>query len=216
MSAADFRSIDDMPGTLAVFPLPGVMLFPRWPLPLNIFEPRYLNMVDDAMASDRLIGMVQSTGGDRQKPDIAGVGCAGRIAKYAETSDGRYLITLQGVCRFRIEAELDLPMPYRQVRPDWQPFALDFREESFAAPEIRDDLLGELRTYLDANELEADWDTIEESPLEAIVNGLAASLPFSVTDKQDLLEAQTLALRAGKLAALLHLDSAGPGNAGFQ
>jgi Lon protease-like protein len=108
MSSATYHSVDQLPDTLTVFPLPGVVLFPHWHLPLNIFEPRYLNMIDDAMAGNRLIGMIQSIGGSREKPDLIGVGCAGRITSYAETDDGRYLITLAGIARFRVLEELDV------------------------------------------------------------------------------------------------------------
>ena len=123
-----YRKTSDLPATLALFPLPGALVFPRWDLPLNIFEPRYLNMIDDAMAGSRLIGMIQSVGGSRAHPDLARVGCAARITRYSETEDGRYLITLTGICRFAVRKELGAISPYRQVTPDWSPFAEDLHE----------------------------------------------------------------------------------------
>ena len=115
---AQYRKTSDLPDTLPVFPLPGAMLFPRWELPLNIFEPRYLNMFDDAMRGHRLIGMIQSMGGSRERPEIARVGCAGRITSYSETDDGRYIVTLTGICRFTAARELPVTTPYRQVAAD--------------------------------------------------------------------------------------------------
>ena len=125
MTLETYRKLSDLPESIPVFPLSGVLLFPRWSLPLNIFEPRYLNMIDDAMSGHRFIGMIQSNSDDRVHPSLAKTGCAGRITSYSETDDGRYLISLTGICRFHIHEELALETPYRQVRADWQPFALD-------------------------------------------------------------------------------------------
>ena len=127
MGASYIRAAD-LPQVIPVFPLDGVLLLPRGSLPLNIFEPRYLNMIDDAMAGDRIIGMVQlGAGGDPTRPGLAKVGCAGRITSYAETSDGRYIITLTGICRFRLGAELPVQSPYRQVRADFSTFEDDLK-----------------------------------------------------------------------------------------
>ena len=115
----------DLPQVIPVFPLPGAILLPRGQLPLNIFEPRYLNMIDDAMAGERMLGMIQPTGGTAQLPSLSAVGCAGRITSFAETSDGRYLITLTGIARFRITTELPSQTPYRQVRAAFAPFEAD-------------------------------------------------------------------------------------------
>ncbi|HRX75466.1 MAG TPA: LON peptidase substrate-binding domain-containing protein [Hyphomonas sp.] len=210
MSSVTYHSLDQLPDTLTVFPLPGAMLFPHWHLPLNIFEPRYLNMVDDAMAGNRLIGMVQTTGGDRQKPDLAGVGCAGRITAYSETEDGRYLITLTGIARFRIAAELNVRTPYRQVRPDWAPFAHDLKTDSTEGLPPREALVSALRDYVETHDMQADWKAVEVAPVDALVQALAAGSPFSVMEKQALLEAPTLKARADMLIALLKMDSAGP------
>lgn len=210
MSSATYHSVDQLPDTLTVFPLAGVVLFPHWHLPLNIFEPRYLNMVDDAMAGNRLIGMVQATGGDRQKPDLAGVGCAGRITAYSETDDGRYLITLTGIARFRVAEELDVRTPYRQVRPDWASFADDLKPDSADGLPAREALIDALRDYVSTHDMKADWEAVDVAPVDALVQALAAGSPFSVMEKQALLEAPTLQDRAAMLITLLKMDSAGP------
>jgi Lon protease-like protein len=210
MSAQAYHSLDQLPGTLTVFPLPGIVLFPHYQLPLNIFEPRYLNMVDDAMAGNRLIGMVQSTGGNPQKPDLAGIGCAGRITSYSETDDGRYLITLAGIARFRIVQELDVTTPYRQVRPDWSPYADDLRPEMDEGLPARALLIATLREYAAGQDMDADWSAVEVAPFHALIHALAAGSPFSVMEKQALLEAATLKDRADMLITLLKMDSAGP------
>ena len=128
--AAGYRKVTDLPELIPVFPLDGALLLPGCQLPLQIFEPRYLNMVDDAMSGHRIIGMIQTTGGgDRTRPSLAEVGCVGRVTAYAETGDGRYLITLTGVCRFVAGDELDINTPYRQVRPDYGRFASDPDDE---------------------------------------------------------------------------------------
>ena len=210
MSNATYHSVDQLPGTLTVFPLAGVVLFPHWHLPLNIFEPRYLNMVDDAMSGNRLIGMVQALGGDRQKPDLAAVGCAGRITSYAETEDGRYLISLSGIARFRIVRELDVQTPYRQVEVDWAPYADDLKPDPAEDLPSREALVTALRNYAAANDMNADWEAVDIAPVDALVQALAAGSPFSVMEKQALLEAGTLKDRAEMLLTLLKMDSAGP------
>jgi Lon protease-like protein len=199
----------DLPGVIPVFPLDAVMLPPRGLLPLNIFEPRYLNMIDDAMAAERIIGMVQTRpGGDRERPALAEVGGAGRITSFAETQDGRYLITLTGVCRFRVGAELSAPTPYRQVRADFKPFQHDLSpstEDDFD----RDALLNTLRRYMGGRNMDIDWTTAADAPMEALVNSLSMALPFGVAEKQALLEALTVADRAQVLTILLTIDAAG-------
>lgn len=210
MSSATYHSVDQLPDTLTVFPLPGAVLFPHWHLPLNIFEPRYLNMIDDAMAGNRLIGMVQAVGGDRQKPDLAGIGCAGRITSYSETEDGRYLITLTGIARFRIIDELSVLTPYRQVDADWTPFANDLKPESTDGLPARDVLVSALRDYVSTHDMKADWKAVEVAPVDSLIQALAAGSPFSVMEKQALLEAPTLKDRAAMLITLLRMDSAGP------
>jgi Lon protease-like protein len=216
MSSTTYHSVDQLPDTLTVFPLPGVVLFPQWHLPLNIFEPRYLNMVDDAMAGNRLIGMIQSVGGDRQKPDLIGVGCAGRITSYSETDDGRYLITLAGIARFRVLEELDVMTPYRQVRPNWAPYANDLKPDSVVGLPSREDLVAALRKYVSRHDMKADWDAVEVAPVDALVQALAAGSPFSVMEKQALLESPTLKDRADMLVTILTMDSAGPDDGTLQ
>lgn len=206
---SQYRRTSDLPETIPVFPLPGAMLFPRWDLPLNIFEPRYLNMIDDAMRTHRLIGMIQSFGGPRAHPDIARIGCAGRLTRYSETDDGRYLITLSGICRFRVARELDVTTPYRQVSADWSPFAADLFEPPQTGLPERAALVRALRSYIAAQGLSADWSAVETAPMETLIHALAAGCPFTPAEKQALLEAPDLAGRASTLIALLELSASG-------
>ena len=199
----------DLPQVIPVFPLPGAILLPRGQLPLNIFEPRYLNMIDDAMAGDRIIGMVQPRAGPQ---GLSPIGCAGRITSFAETSDGRYLITLTGCARFRLAGELASQTPYRQIRADFAPFEADL-----TAPPVddigldRDGLLDALRAYLEMRGLDIDWDTAETAPPEALINSLSMALPFDPPEKQALLEAASPTDRSTVLAALLTIDAATDG-----
>ena len=210
---APYRKTADLPATLAVFPLPGALVFPRWQLPLNIFEPRYLNMIDDAMAGSRLIGMIQTVGGTRQTPGLADVGCAARLTGFSETSDGRYLITLTGVCRFAVVRELDVKTPYRQVTPDWERFAQDLGPAPEGQGRERAALISAFREYATVNSLEADWSAMDEASLETLVHALASGCPFAPMEKQALLEAPTLLERANALTALFEFGSA-PGGEG--
>ena len=209
MSAGTYRKIEDLPATLAVFPLPGAVLFPHWHLPLNIFEPRYLNMIDDAMAGNRLIGMVQSVGGSREHPDLAEIGCAGRITSYSETDDGRYLINLSGIARFTIAEELKTQTPYRQVRADWSAFIGDLCAPDTTGLPEKETLITALNAYVAANQFETDWGAVEQADIETLVNALSAGCPFSVMEKQALLEAENLKARAETLITLLRIDVSG-------
>lgn len=202
----------DLPQVIPVFPLPGVILLPRGQLPLNIFEPRYLNMVDDAMGGDRVIGMVQPAGGSPQLPSLSPIGCAGRITSFSETSDGRYLITLTGICRFRLMTELPAQGPYRQIRADFAPFEHDLAPPPAGNLAERGPFLDALRAYLEARGLDIDWDMAESAPSEALVNSLAMALPFEPAEKQALLEAPDLAARSRALDALMRIDAAGDGD----
>ena len=203
----------ELPQVIPVFPLPGSILLSRGQLPLNVFEPRYLNMVDDAMAGDRIIGLIQPLiSAPEPQPPLARVGCAGRITSFNETSDGRYLITLTGVCRFRVTTELQVKTPYRQVRADFAPFEADLRAPDPAADFDRDHFLDALRPYLEHRGLNVDWDTAEAAPQEALINSLAMALPFEPPEKQALLEATTLEDRAQALTALLRIDAASDGD----
>ena len=216
MSPTAYRRPSDLPEQLAVFPLPGALLFPRWTLSLNIFEPRYLNMIDDAMAGHRIIGMVQSTGGDKAAPELAGVGCAGRITSYSETDDGRYLIVLTGLCRFRVDEVEGVTTPYRQARPDYGDFAHDLSAPSIAEFPSRERLTGALKDYVERNQMSADWSAVEDAPIETLVNALCAGCPFANPEKQALLEANDLKERADTLIALLEMDLPGAGSGGVQ
>ncbi|MFC5371965.1 LON peptidase substrate-binding domain-containing protein [Brevundimonas faecalis] len=200
----------ELPQVIPVFPLPGSILLARGQLPLNVFEPRYLNMVDDAMAGDRIIGMIQPqavTGRDPHPP-LTRVGCAGRITSFAETSDGRYLITLTGVCRYQVASEIQVRTPYRQVRADFLPFERDLRGQEPYAGFDRPAFLDALRAYLEPRGLNVDWDTAEAAPPEALINSLSMALPFEPPEKQALLEASALDARAEALTALLRIDAA--------
>ncbi len=203
-----YRKPDDLPDTIPVFPLDGALVLPRAPLPLNIFEPRYLNMVDDALMGARLIGMVQTApGGQEDAPALADVGCVGRITSFTETPDSRYLITLSGVCRFRVVEELRAKTPYRQVRADFARYDHDLRVKPDNAEIDRAELIKVLRVYLEANELKADWSSIESAPVETLVNSLAMICPFDPPEKQALLEAETLRDRSQALAALMRMSA---------
>jgi len=200
-----------LPQTIPVFPLAGALLLPRAQLPLNIFEPRYLAMVDDALEQPRIIGMIQpdeSKSGQPAHPALYPTGCAGRITQFAETGDGRYLITLTGIARFRVAEELIVATPYRQYRVDFAPYARDLLPNDGADAVDREALLKILSSYLSANKVEADWQGIRQSPTEALVNGLSMLSPYGVKEKQALLEAPDLKSRAEMLIAVTEITLA--------
>ena len=206
---AGYVKIADLPAVFPVFPLDGALLLPHGNLPLNIFEPRYLNMIDDALAGERVIGMVQTVpGGSRNRPSLAAVGCAGRITSFSETGDGRYLITLTGIARFRIEREILTPTPYRQAAPDFTPFEADLLPPKDDDGFDRVPFLSALKAYLDHRGMEIDWNTAGEAPSEALVNSLAMALPFESQEKQALLEAPSVSERRETLMTLLRIDAA--------
>jgi len=200
-------SIDDLPSAFPVFPLTGALLLPSGNLPLNIFEPRYLAMVDAALAGPRMIGMIQPKTGQDQaaQPALQSVGCLGKITSFSETEDGRYLITLSGVARFEVTEELAATTPFRQVVGDFARFAHDLREPEDTAGVDRQAILSTLKGFLARFDLEADWESIESAPPEPLVNSLSMVLPFAPTEKQALLEAQSLKERALTLVALLEM-----------
>ena len=202
----------DLPQVIPVFPLDRVILLPRGQLPLNIFEPRYLNMIDDAMAGDRVLGMIQPTGGPRRLPSLSAVGCAGRITSFAETSDGRYLITLTGVARFRVTTELPTQTPYRQVRAAFAPFEADLSSPVGGEEFDREAFLAGLKHYLERRQLEIDWETAEAAPQEALINSLSMALPFEPAEKQALLECPALQDRVEVLTTLMRIDAAETGD----
>ena len=208
--AKRYHSYSDLPSSLPLFPLSGVVLLPRGHLPLNVFEPRYLEMVDHALAGDRLIGMIQPGENEETilKPRLTQVGCAGKIVSFQETEDNRYLISLSGVCRFRLSGEMQGTTPWRTGFADFAPFAGDLaqpQEEEFP----RKRLLEALKTYLTSRDMQADWNSVLTAPAEALINALAMMCPFDPVEKQALLEAQTFQDRASTLMALLEIGGEG-------
>jgi Lon protease-like protein len=209
---AVYRGPAEMPETIPVFPLPGALLLPRGQMPLNIFEPRYLAMVDDSLRDGhRLIGMIQpDTGhpGPEDKPKLYRVGCVGRITQLAETGDGRYLIQLTGVARFRVEEELTVQTSYRQCRVTYAPFADDFIARRGEEAVDRKALLGAVDAFLKANNLKGDWQGIENAPSEALVNALAMMSAYGPAEKQAMLEAPNLKTRAEILIVVTEIELA--------
>jgi Lon protease-like protein len=207
-----YRGPADLPEVIPVFPLPGALLLPRGQMPLNIFEPRYLAMVDDALRDGyRLIGMIQPDGahpGPEQRPNLYKVGCVGRITQLAETGDGRYLLQLTGVARFRIEEELAVATAYRQCRVSFLPYLDDFVARRGEEDVDREALLKALTDFLKANDLKADWEGIENAPNEALVNALAMMSPYGSAEKQAMLEAPDLKTRAEILVAVTQIELA--------
>jgi uncharacterized protein len=206
---AVYRGPADLPGTIPVFPLSGALLLPRGQVPLNIFEPRYLEMVDDALRDGRrLIGMIQpdpAHPGPADRPNLYKIGCVGRITQIAETGDGRYLIQLTGVARFRIVQELPVATAYRQCSVDFTVFIDDFTARKGEDRVDRKAVLSALMQYLKANDLKADWDGIENAPNEALVNALAMMSPYDPAEKQAMLEAPDLKTRAEILIAVTEI-----------
>ena len=210
MVGGGYRKAVDLPAVIPVFPLDGALLLPNGILPLQIFEPRYLNMIDDVMAGDRLVGMVQTSGhGDRRTPALAQVGCAGRITSYAETGDGKYLITLTGLCRFQVGEEMAEPKPYRQVRAHFDRFEADLGADDEGVEFDRAPFLNVLRRYLDRRGLGVEWDVVTAAPAPALINSLCMALPFAPVEKQALLEAPDLDERRAALATLMEIAAAG-------
>lgn len=206
-----YHSLDDLPSIIDVLPLRDILLLPRGQLPLNVFEPRYLALVDTALSGTRLIGMIQPTQHEDKvlKPALSAIGCAGRLTSYRESDDGRYLITLTGVCRFRVVEELATTAPFRQVRADFAPFLRDL----VAADEAdfpRDRLLGALKDYLSRRDMKADWRSVLDAAPETLVNALAMLCPFEPAEKQALLEAPGWLERVDTLIALLEMANARP------
>lgn len=202
-----YESIEDLPHTLPVFPLTGAMMLPRARLPLNIFEPRYLAMIDGALSANRVVGMIQPRPADpgTELPPLYDVGCAGRLTQFAETGDGRYLITLTGICRFRVKRELQVMTLYRQVEANWDGFENDLYPDESELPFERDSLVDALKTYFARFGQEVDWDALRAAPAEAMVGSLTAVCPFRPEEKQALLEAPTLRQRAEILVGLIEM-----------
>lgn len=203
-----YRNPADLPQRLPVFPLSGALLLPRAELPLNIFEPRYLQMVRDAMQTDRVIGMIQpkAEAAELGQPELYRTGCAGRISNFSETDDGRFLITLTGVCRFDVASELEVATPYRQVMADFDRWRSDLEPEP-PPEELKASLSRVLRGYFDRHGIEADWSAVEGAPLAGLVTSLCMICPFEPEEKQALLEAGDSGRQARLLIALMEMET---------
>jgi len=211
VKANPFQSaLADLPRELPIFPLPGVILLPRAQLPLNVFEPRYLAMTEDALGAGRLIGMVQPDPAGPGEETVYGVGCAGRITAFSETEDGRLLVVLTGVCRFGVGEELPGVRGYRRVAPRWEGFGRDLAAADVVGVRPAE-LLSAVRRFLDALGQQADLETLAKLGPDGLVSALAMNLPFAPEEKQALLEAPTLGKRAEALVALAELGASGAG-----
>ena len=194
----------DLPETIAVFPLPGALLLPRSRLPLHIFEPRYLQMFDDALKTNaRVIGMVQPNPMRGKKDTLHHIGCAGRITQFSETEDGRYLITLSGISRFRVLEEVTGFSPYRKCTVDWAGFDRDLGGVEKDTQFDRVSLMNLLEKYFAARGLSTDWETLKDAEDELLINSLSMLLDFEPEDKQALLEAPSLSTRRETLVTLI-------------
>ncbi len=209
-----YKSPGDLPGEIPVFPLSGAILLPRATLPLNIFEPRYLAMVESAIAGSRMIGMIQPAGeggatGSPQERDagLRGVGCAGRITSFQELDDGRYLITLTGICRFVPMSETTVATPFRTFSVDFARYAADLEQVEGDGGVDRTELLSTLKAFLEARRLSANWEAIRRTTTEVLVNSLSMASPFGVAEKQALVEAETVAARSELLIGLARMDA---------
>src|SRR5271168_3458443 len=209
---AIYKAPSDLPEIIPVFPLPGALLLPRGQMPLNIFEARYLAMVDDALRDGhRLIGMIQpdvSHSPDENHPKLFRVGCVGRITQLAESGDGRYILELTGIARFKVVEEQTVLTAYRQCKVDYSPYRDDFTARKGEEAVDREALLVALTEFLNANNLKVDWEGIENAPNEALVNALAMMSPYGPPEKQALLEAPDLKTRAEILIAVTEMDLA--------
>jgi uncharacterized protein len=209
---AEYRGPAELPEIIPVFPLPGALLLPRGQMPLNIFEPRYLAMVDDAFRDGhRLIGMIQpdvTHSQNEETPVLFQVGCVGRITQLAESGDGRYILELTGVSRFKVVEEMTVLTAYRQCKVDYFPFIDDFTARKGEEDVDREALLAVLTDFLKANNLKVDWEGIDAAPNEALVNALAMMSPYGTAEKQAMLEAPDLKTRAEILIAVTEMDLA--------
>ena len=210
MDDARQARLDVLPTDFPVFPLTGALLLPRGKLPLNIFEPRYLALVEDALGAGRIFGMVQP---DPQKPSGASgpglyrIGCLGRISSFSEAEDGRYLITLTGLCRFALAGEMEMRRGYRRVRAELQPFAHDLDAPAELPGFDRPGLIAALRGYFLRRGFDANWDAIGKMPDDQLIVTLAMVCPFDPAEKQALLEAADEPERARTLRTLLEIDT---------
>jgi uncharacterized protein len=199
-----FAGPAEMPATIPLFPLAGALLLPRRPIQLTVFEPRYLEMLDDALSGDRLIAIIQPADEEAsdETPDLYPLGCAGRIVQYSEIGDGRCFLTLMGVGRFRLISEIPSQRPYRVAVADYTDFAEDFSEGAGEAAVDREDLLDTLKRFAEVNEIKVAWGDIKKASNEALVNALSMMSPCGPKEKQALLEAPDLKSRAEMLVAI--------------
>ncbi len=203
----------DLPDTIPVFPLPGALLLPRARLPLHLFEPKYLQMLDDVLKTEhRLIGMIQPYAGPNSTDQLHRIGCAGRVTAFSETEDGRYMITLSGASRFRLRNEVDGFTPYRRAKVDWSGFERDLGVEEKVGDWDRAVFMRDLGQYFDAQDMSADWDSLKDADDELLINSLSMLCPFEPEDKQALLEAPSLTTRCETLATLLAFALRGGSN----
>jgi len=217
-----YRRPADLPPRIPVFPLRGAILLPRATLPLNVFEPRYLEMLDDVMSGDRLIGIIQPAINDpsdeeespRGPVGLRNVGCVGRVTSYQEVDHARRMITLTGVMRYDILDEAVTDLPYRTMSVSYDRYATDLSEGLGEELVDRINLLRVLRSYLDANKLEADWAAIQRASSEFLINALCVMCPYGPEEKQALLEAEDLKCRADVLVALAEMELASSGSSG--
>jgi Lon protease-like protein len=207
-NAFDPESLDEMPAQLRMFPLPGATLLPGTELPLNVFEPRYLNMTLDALTDSRMIGMVQPQAlqSNADSPALYDIGCAGRITSFAEIGDGRLRITLRGVCRYRLGEELSVHGGYRRVVPSWLEFVADLSPREQIETTI-DELQGGLKDYLRARALRVDWTGLARTSPATAVDFLAMNLPFAAEENQALVEATDSAARWQILLSIAQMMS---------
>lgn len=199
-------SFNDLPPVIPVFPLPGALLLPRARLPLHLFEPRYLAMLDDALKTqDRLIGMIQprESGNGAGARRLHAIGCAGRVTAFSETEDGRYMITLSGISRFRITGEVEGFYPYRKAAVNWDAFKRDLGQVETDATFNRDTFFPLLARFFEDQELQTDWESLKEAEDELLINSLSMLCPFEPEDKQALLEAPSLTTRRETLVTLI-------------
>ena len=200
----NYNSILELPSRLAIFPLTGAVLFPQTQLPLNIFEPRYIQMIDEVLSTpDRIMGMIQPnlSKTDLKSNELKKVGCAGRISSFSETGDGRYLVTLTGLIRFEIAQELDTTTPYRQIMTKYENYQEDLKPSNTENID-RKNLLFLIKKYLEQKNLLIDWEIIEQSPTEQLINYSGVLVPFEAEEKQLLLETKTLFERCKTLESL--------------
>ena len=198
-----YKKIEEIPSKISIFPLNGALLLPRSQLPLNIFEPRYLEMIDNSISSDRLIGMIQTQ--ESNENQLYSIGCLGKITSFTELSDSRFIITLNGICRYKVTQELDTLTPYRQVKVSYEDFENDLTPGFNQDNANRDKLLDVLKRYLEKNNLQIDWEAVKGSPTETLVNSLCSLSPYSAEEKQALLEAEDIQKRNELLIAMTEM-----------